>query len=141
MKPNKFNKILVVDDDRASNFLTSSTLEEMDVADEVIQLHSGRAALEFLKGSCEDKSKVKQDCPDLILLDNRMPGMNGAEFLAAFRDFRKDHPAIHTSVVILSTALHEPFVMQMNQLGAVACLEKPLTEADVTELVQQLGQP
>ena|SRR5215831_15667613 len=74
-----FRKILLVDDDEDSNFLTKRIIVRSNIADEVTTALNGKEAFDVVK-KCSDKSE-EQQCPDLVLLDIKMPVMNGIEFL------------------------------------------------------------
>jgi CheY-like chemotaxis protein len=74
-----FKKILLVDDDEDSNFLTKRIIVRSNIADEVTTALNGKEAFEVVR-KCNDKNGPIS-CPDLILLDIKMPVMNGIEFL------------------------------------------------------------
>jgi|KBSMisStandDraft_5_1062788.scaffolds.fasta_scaffold08760_3 CheY-like chemotaxis protein len=74
-----FKKILLVDDDEDSNFLTKRIIVRSNIADEVATALNGKEAFEVVR-KCKEKNG-EQQCPDLVLLDIKMPVMNGIEFL------------------------------------------------------------
>jgi CheY-like chemotaxis protein len=118
------NRILVVDDDEPTaevlGILLSGEGYEVRVAPE------GRAALGLLP----------QLHPDLILLDARMPGMDGAEFIAAYRRT----PGPHALVVVLSAMSGGDEYAA--QIGADAFLPKPFDVDELLSLlVRLLGGP
>jgi CheY-like chemotaxis protein len=75
-----FKKILLVDDDEDSNFLTKRIIVHSNIADEVTVVLNGKEAYELVK-QCAEKRANQNQCPDLVLLDIKMPVMNGIEFL------------------------------------------------------------
>jgi CheY-like chemotaxis protein len=75
-----FKKILLVDDDEDSNFLTKRIIVRAHIADEVTTVLNGKEAYELVK-QCAGKKANQNQCPDLVLLDIKMPVMNGIEFL------------------------------------------------------------
>jgi len=112
-------RVLVVDDDEAIVRLVSMALSEEGY--EVMNASHGLAALEVL-----DRWR-----PDLILLDLRMPLMDGQEFVRAYRQTRGPH-----SPVILVTAAHDT-ARPMAEIEVHGCLRKPF---DLEELLDVVGQ-
>ena len=68
----QFNRVLLVDDDRATNFLSELVFRDMDIAKEVQVAEDGVVACDLIK---------QNNCPDIIFLDIRMPRMDGFDFL------------------------------------------------------------
>jgi len=78
----KFKNILLVDDDEDYLFLTKHSLENLHVFDKVNTSSSGYEALSFITNNCIEHQPGT--CPFVILIDIRMPGMNGFAFLERF---------------------------------------------------------
>jgi CheY-like chemotaxis protein len=74
-----FKRILLVDDDEDSNFLTKKIIVRSNIADEVATALNGKEAFEIVR-QCNN-TNAEYQCPDLVLLDIKMPVMNGIEFL------------------------------------------------------------
>jgi CheY-like chemotaxis protein len=74
-------KILLIDDDKVINFLHRLKLEEVIVDCVVDEVLGGQAALDYLT--------THEECPDVILLDLNMPGMDGFEFLEEYEKLGK----------------------------------------------------
>ncbi len=74
------NCVLLVDDDKATNFFNERVVTRHQGFHQVNTVQSGMAALEYLKAVGKN-STIK---PDLIFLDINMPAMNGWEFLIEF---------------------------------------------------------
>lgn len=96
----------------------------MQVAQQVCIAENGQQALELLPHLC----------PQLILLDLNMPVMNGHEFLAAYQQLPVAQRQAST-VVVLTTSLHEQDRLLLQQLPIADFLTKPLTRAKVNELL------
>ncbi len=88
---------------------------------------NGRQALAALETEAEPF--------DLILLDLRMPDMNGIEFLAALRRRRAEPPP-----VVLTTAEPDdsPLISEARALGATAVVHKPWKPIELQRVVQQV---
>jgi CheY-like chemotaxis protein len=121
------NRVLLVDDDATSNFLTARQLHRLEVAANVHTAESGQQALDWL-------SKPAGVDPDLILLDVNMPGMGGLEFLQRFRHL---YPTSSTLVLILTTTTDALELGPFWQLGAAEVFAKPLTKEQISAVVQQ----
>jgi len=100
-------RILVVDDDDSIRQFIGMALG--DAGYEVVLAEHGRAAL----------LAVEQAPPDLILLDMRMPVMDGWAFASAYRQL----PPPHAPVVVLTAA--RDATQSGAEVGADACLAKP----------------
>lgn len=103
------NKILIVDDEvKACEFL-KRILERKGYS--IITSHCGEKALEM----------VKYEKPDVILLDIRMPGMDGIEFIRCVREFDRD------ICIIMVTAVNDIDVgTKALELGAKEYVTKPI---------------
>ena len=117
-------KILMVDDEKSIceefKFLFEDEGHTVEVA------HNGREGLE--------KVQENEATPyDLIFLDVLMPRMEGREA------FEKIKQVCSTPVVIMSGFLPEHKEKEVLDLGAIACLKKPLDLAKVTEIVDSLS--
>jgi len=106
-------KVLVVDDEEGIRFLYKEELEEEGC--EVVLASNGEEALEKLD-ACGDI--------DLVLLDIKMPGMDGVEVLRRIKEKSKDVP------VILSTA----YPHYKHEFGTWACDAYVVKSSDLTEL-------
>lgn len=71
------NRFLLIDDDDIFNFLNKKVLEKSGQSNTITIHTSAREGLDYLAGIMDDEEKW----PQVILLDIRMPGMDGFEFL------------------------------------------------------------
>lgn len=109
-------KLLLVDDEEDYVRTMAERLEMRDVASRVAL--SGEEALQL----------VKEDTPDVMVLDLRMPGINGMEVL---EQVKKQHP--HVQVIILTGHGSEKDEQEARRLGAFEYLQKP---ADTNQLLR-----
>jgi two-component system, cell cycle response regulator DivK len=116
-------KILIVDDDRASRDLIRAILKS--VRCEIIEASHGQQALELLQ----------QERPDLVLLDIDMPGLDG---LAVVKKIRQDATFAHLSVVAVTAYAMEGDGEKCMAAGFTAYLTKPVRAATLRQQVQQL---
>ncbi len=113
--------VLVVDDEKNIRLTFSETLAQMGF--------DTRAAA----NGDEALSKMKTTDFDLVLLDFRMPGMDGIEFL---RGIREGHPKVRV-IMITAHGTIESAVEAM-KLGAVDFMLKPCTPAEIREWVDKV---
>ena len=116
--------ILLIDDEELTLELIKHMLDEIDVG-EVFTSRNGRRALSIL-----------QKTPghyDLIISDWEMPGMNGLDFLTAFRQFDKQTP-----VLMVTGNTRRDLVMEAIKAGVNDFLGKPFTARDLLAKVKKL---
>jgi CheY-like chemotaxis protein len=130
---------LLVDDDDTTNFLNQALLRRMAVTDTVLVAGNGQEALDLLRTHCAEA--ITPTCPALILLDLKMPRMNGLEFLQAYAQRPPaENPAV--VIIILTTSLNPNDVGQMQHLPIHGYLTKPLTREKITQVLQEhFGHP
>ena len=130
----KLPHILLVDDDDTTNFLNQTLLRRMAVSDTVLVAVNGQQALDLLHAHCE--LPTSPTCPALILLDMKMPLMNGFEFLQAYAQ-RPERQNPTVVIIMLTTSLNPKDVEQMQGLPIAGYLTKPLTRDKVDQVLQQ----
>ncbi|MCI4650166.1 response regulator [Phaeodactylibacter sp.] len=127
----KLNKILLVDDNEADNYLHKLIISEAEVAESVVDQPDGKAALEYLEKGAD------QLPPDLIFLDINMPRMNGWEFLEAYAQL-PDELQSAVVIVMLTTSVFSKDRERAERLPNFSgFLNKPLTEEDLLKVIQQ----
>jgi CheY-like chemotaxis protein len=120
-------KILLVDDDKGIVEVVKKVLEEIEY--DVVTAYDGKEGLE----------KVKCDDPDLIVLDIRMPLMNGYEFMRALREekFNQNTPMIPVIMLTAKEEMKEVFKME----GAKGYLLKPVDPTSLIRKIQECLNP
>lgn len=125
---------LLVDDDDTTNFLNQTLLRRMAISDQVLVAGNGQEALDLLHAHCE--LPTSPTCPALILLDMKMPIMNGFEFLQAYAQRpERENPTV--VIIMLTTSLNPRDVQQMQGLPIAGYLTKPLTRDKVNQVLQE----
>jgi len=129
----KLKSILLAED---SPMDVELTLEALQLNHEVIVVEDGEAALDYLFRR-EKYANRDAGNPDLILLDLKLPKLNGLEVLASIKkcDLLKTIP-----VVVLTSSKEQPDLKKAYELGANAYVVKPVVFDKFMEAVRQIGQ-
>jgi CheY-like chemotaxis protein len=128
-----FNRVLILDDDPASLYLARLMMKEAGIAEDIVTFQTAKEGLEFIKAHCLDDHAAKEECPDLILLDINMPGMDGFDFLDALEILGKKH-LIRKVVVVLTSSDYPRDQEKMQSYGVRSFIVKPITEEKIMEL-------
>ena len=129
-------RILLVEDNADHAELVKRNLEESQVANRLCHVEDGEAALDYLhqRGPYADPHKFPR--PNLILLDLRLPRVDGLEVLRQV----KSHPELHTiPVVILTTSDAERDVALAYKYHANSYVTKPVDFSCLSKLLRDLG--
>jgi CheY-like chemotaxis protein len=128
--------ILFVEDNPDHAELVMRSFEDHRVANQIYHLSDGESALDYLlhRGKYEDPATSPR--PHLVLLDLRLPKIDGLEVL---REIRSHKELERLPVVILTTSYTEIDVSKAYQHHANSYLVKPLDFEKFTRLMQDLG--
>ncbi len=127
--------ILLVEDNPDHSELTLKALRDGNQLNEIFWVKDGEEALDFLyrRGRYADPTAAPR--PDLILLDIRLPKVDGHEVL---RRIKTDETLRAIPVVMLTTSEREDEICQSYQAGANSFVSKPVRFADLVEKVRSL---
>jgi two-component system response regulator len=128
--------ILLVEDNPDDEALTVRALQKNNIKNEVIVAHDGAQALEYLLGDATHPGRGEHDMPQLILLDLKLPKVDGLEVL---RRLRADLRTKLLPVVILTSSNEEQDRMKSYDLGANSYVRKPVNFDQFVEAVRHLG--
>ncbi|MDY7077785.1 MAG: response regulator [Chloroflexota bacterium] len=129
-------EILLVEDKPSDVELTIRALRKHNLANHIEIVRDGAEALDFLfcTGAYADRDIA--DTPKLILLDLKLPKVNGLEVLERL----KSEPRTKTiPVVVLTSSREEQDIIESYQLGVNSYIAKPVDFDQFTKAVQQLG--
>jgi len=129
----RIKKVLIIDDDEISNFITSSILEQSNKVDQIEVLMSADEGMNFLSKCI----KSNQDMPDLILLDIKMPVKSGWDFLEDFKILDKEKTK-NIKITMLSSSVYPDDVHKAQAYSEVSgYLSKPITTEKVDEIIEK----
>ena len=127
--------ILIVEDNTDDVLLIKRAFQQCGVANPLRFVTDGEQAVAYLKGTGEFGDRKKNPLPVLILLDLKMPRMNGFEFL---RWLRNEPDLKKIIVVILTSSSESPDINRAYELGANSYLVKPVRFEDLIRIVKEL---
>jgi len=128
--------ILLVEDNARDQALTMRALKKSNVANEVVVVRDGVEALEYFFGSGTDTVRVPEVMPQLVLLDLKLPKVNGLEVL---RKIRADERTRRLPVVVFTSSSEEEDMIKSYNLGANSYVRKPVEFEQFLEATRQLG--
>jgi chemotaxis family two-component system response regulator Rcp1 len=126
--PATLMKVLLVEDSLADIELTLDALSDAKVANDVVVVRDGVAAMEHLR-------RTEELRPDLVILDLNLPRMSGYEVLAAMRN---EDALRRIPVAVLTTSAAEADVVRSYDLGANCFLTKPVDLDQFFRVVQSI---
>jgi two-component system response regulator len=127
-------KILLVEDNPDDVALTLRALKSNNITNDVVIAEDGAKALDYLFGA--DGGTGPQGPPAVVLLDLKLPKVNGLEVL---RRIRSDDRTKLLPVVILTSSDEERDVIDGYSLGANSYVRKPVDFVEFTQAAKQLG--
>ena len=129
-------KVLFVEDNPAHAMLVLRSFEEHGINLDITHLSDGEAALDYLyrRGAWADPEKSPR--PDLMLLDLRLPKVEGLEVL---REIKSNETLHRLPVVILSTSEADSDILRAYDLQANSYLVKPVDFEKFSQLMHDLG--
>jgi len=127
--------ILLVEDDSRDVSLTLAALDEYNLANKVFVVHDGAEALDYLYHRGKFQMRDGNN-PILILLDNKMPKVNGLEVL---KIIKADADLKIIPVVVLTSSRETPDLVEFYKHGVNAYVVKPVDFNEFMEAVKKLG--
>ncbi|MFT4111434.1 response regulator [Silvibacterium sp.] len=131
--PEPLKTILLVEDDPDHEVLTIRALRKSNIANEIRVARDGEEAIRILFGSDPDSL---QSAPQVILLDLKLPKIDGLEVLRRIRESDKTRML---PVVILTSSDEESDIVRSYRLGVNSYIRKPVNFNEFAEATRQLG--
>lgn len=128
--------ILLVEDNPDDEALTLRALNKNRVANNIVVVRDGVEALDYLFGSGSYAGRDPFDLPQVVLLDIKLPKVDGLEVLRRIRSDPRTHML---PVVILTSSREEQDLIQAYSNGANSYVRKPVDFNQFVEAIGQLG--
>ena len=128
-------RILMVEDDPKDAELTLTALGDHNLTNEVVVIHDGEQALDYLyrRGSFEARSNEN---PAVLLLDLKLPKVDGLEVL---QQIKSDNTLKMIPVVVLTSSREERDMVASYKLGVNAYVVKPVDFHEFVNAIKELG--
>ena len=130
----KLKKILLVDDDRLSSTVSKFVLEDLDIAEEVVEVDNGRRAIDWLGLDAQSGAAT----PDLILLDLEMPVMDGLEFIEQLPK-KESLARLLDRIVLLTSSVNPYHERTAKAMGVKWFLHRPLSAHNLQPVLAALA--
>ena len=128
--------ILLVEDNPDDEALMIRALTKNGIANEIVVAHDGVEALDYLFGEGQHEGRDVEDVPELILLDLKLPKIDGLDVLRRLRD---DSRTKYVPVVVLTTSSEQRDIIESYNLGANSYVTKPVDFNEFMDATRQLG--
>ncbi len=115
--------VLLVDDNKADQVFIQRVFDHTDINNDLFFVNDGVEAMEYLRREGKYSDLKNSPKPDMILLDIKMPRMNGKEVL---NELKTDPVLKSTPVITLTTSDHENDIIESYEYGANAYITKPI---------------
>jgi CheY-like chemotaxis protein len=129
-------KILLVEDNPKDVELTKRALEKSNVTNGIKVVEDGVEALKFFFGEDGKSGCTDEECPVVVLLDLKLPKVDGLEVLRRMRSSEKTK---RIPIVVLTSSNEEKDIIASYDLGANSFVRKPVKFAEFAEAIRQLG--
>ena len=129
--------VFLVENNPDDEALIRHALGKCGIDHEVLVAHDGAEALELLTARASRGGRTRRDWPRLVLLDLRLPKVDGLEVL---RRLQADSRAKCLPVVVLTSSSEDEDLVKSYRLGANSFVRKPVEAEALSEAVQQVGR-
>jgi two-component system, response regulator len=130
------NIILLVEDNPDDADLTRRAFTKCNIANKLVLAKDGAEALDYLFATGAWAGRPEEDDPTVVLLDLKLPKINGLEVLRRVRDEPRTRLI---PVIILTSSVEERDLIEGYALGCNSYIHKPVDFAQFTEAVKTLG--
>ncbi len=128
--------ILLVEDNLDHAEIVMRTMADFQVANTIVHVEDGEAALNYLCGDGKYADRKQFPLPHLMLLDLRLPKIDGLEVL---KIVKSDEALRPLPVVILTTSDAERDIAMAYEYNANSCVTKPVNFIEFSKILKDLG--
>ena len=127
--------VLLVEDNPDDARLALAALRGNRIVNEVVVARDGEEARDYIFGMGNYEGRDVADCPQLVVLDLKLPKIDGLDVL---RRMRADDRTRFVPVVVLTSSAEEEDVIRSYRLGSNSYIRKPIDFEEFLKAVQQL---
>src|ERR1700748_1969852 len=128
--------ILLVEDNPHDAEMTIRALNKVNLADKLLHVKDGVAAPDFIFGQGEYAGRQLENKPKIVLLDIKMPKVDGIEVL---KQIKSNEDTKTIPVVIMTSSKEEQDIITSYNLGVNSYVVKPVDFAGFAKAVSELG--
>ena len=128
--------ILLVEDNPDDEKLTIMGFKRNNIANDIIVARDGKEAVDYLFGAGIYEGRDIEDLPQVVVLDLKLPKMNGIEVL---KQIRENEVTQYLPVVVLTSSKEDRDMVETYKLGVNAYVQKPVDFNQFGEAVKHLG--
>ena len=128
--------ILVVEDNPDDEILMLRALKKNNIANPIVVARDGVEALDYLFGRGQYEGRNPSETPALVLLDLKLPKVDGFQVL---KEMRADRRLKYIPVVILTSSNHDRDIIEGYDLGANSYVRKPVDFEEFVDATGKLG--
>jgi len=128
--------ILVVEDNPDDEILMLRALKKNKIANPIVVARDGVEALDYLFGRGQYEGRNPSETPALVLLDLKLPKVDGFQVL---KEMRADRRLKYIPVVILTSSNHDRDIIEGYDLGANSYVRKPVDFEEFVDATGKLG--
>jgi len=133
----KLNTVLLIDDNKATSYFNKVIIEELNVCNTVQIVCDGEEAIHYITNTGKFiENKGEYPTPELILLDIKMHGMNGFDFLDDYKKLTLAQKGSSTIVMLTSSQLESEKELTQSYKDVKDYIQKPLTKTDIEILIK-----
>lgn len=129
-------EILLVEDNKRDADLTLRALKKRNLSNKVVWVKDGEEALEYLFAKGQYEGRSIKDKPKVVLLDLKMPKVDGLEVL---KELRTNEVTKKIPVVVLTSSNEEKDIVQSYEYGVNSYIVKPVNFNKFLEAVADVG--
>ncbi len=136
IRENQYDTVVLVEDNPDDAELTMRSLNSLQLGNQIIWLKDGAEAINYLFGQQPDQSRRVSNRPKLILLDLKLPKVNGIEVL---KRIKSDDQMKTVPVVVMTSSNESVDLKTCYELGVNSFVTKPINYQEFIEATKNIG--
>ncbi len=129
-------RILLIEDNKSDIDLTLRAFKKANIENPVVILEDGKEALDYIFSRDKYQNNTYLEDPELILLDLKLPIIDGIQVL---KEIRSNEKTRHYIVIILTSSKEESDLIMSYNLGVNSYIRKPVDFNQFVEAIKQIG--